>query len=573
VGDGVADDTAAIQAAIAAIGSDERTLYFPPGTYYIGTTGLTFPVNVTDKFDRGAKLTDNGDNNIDVTINGPVSCDASGQIFDWTGTGSNIIFPNYYGTPITPQMWGAVGDGVTNDAPAFQSWAAAFTTGMIGRIPPASYIINGSIAFAGVSLITITAYGAILTQTNTGAISTVDLNSAAQADESVVQYGIYWSGGLITNQTDYAGNSNIGIRAIGIYQSRLTDITIRRCGDAGLDYCPRDTTWCDNLQFPGGANINDICIRVPNFTTVNNNPQVCKFIRCGLSGYNTYGFVSYKEITEFTFMKCQGVANTNGALYYISAGDGANSKSVSFFHCLFEGASASTYIEVYDGGNSRSLYNLVIDTCNFDGADNVVLEADYCRDIQIDKNTITQNNTGIFVFSDDVREANFGSNSWIGLSSIASDAITYPNARREEIRLAPCCDVKDGGQAFVTGYGPATLSTGGPTQIDLINLAVPGTTWGSYYSKIIAPLAWILRVSVRDSGSAGGTAHAEFYYNNSNPDVKLQAYIDISGIPNNTWRQQDVVVPCFRDGSIYLTRVATGADTMELSITAIGALW
>jgi hypothetical protein len=90
VGDGVADDTAAIQAAIAAIGSDERTLYFPPGTYYIGTTGLTFPDNVTVKFGRGATLADNGDPSIDVVVG---SVDAGPyQIFDFTGAGSTVKF-------------------------------------------------------------------------------------------------------------------------------------------------------------------------------------------------------------------------------------------------------------------------------------------------------------------------------------------------------------------------------------------------------------------------------------------------------------------------------------------------
>ncbi len=41
VGDGVADDTAAIQAALTYSGTNNKTLYFPDGTYAVNTFGVT----------------------------------------------------------------------------------------------------------------------------------------------------------------------------------------------------------------------------------------------------------------------------------------------------------------------------------------------------------------------------------------------------------------------------------------------------------------------------------------------------------------------------------------------------
>jgi Pectate lyase superfamily protein len=45
VGDGVADDTAEIQAAVDSLASTGGTLFFPPGTYLVSTPGIVLPGN------------------------------------------------------------------------------------------------------------------------------------------------------------------------------------------------------------------------------------------------------------------------------------------------------------------------------------------------------------------------------------------------------------------------------------------------------------------------------------------------------------------------------------------------
>lgn len=55
VGNGVTDDTAAIQAVITNIGSSDATIFLPSGTYKT-TTNINFPANVSVLFSKGAKL-------------------------------------------------------------------------------------------------------------------------------------------------------------------------------------------------------------------------------------------------------------------------------------------------------------------------------------------------------------------------------------------------------------------------------------------------------------------------------------------------------------------------------------
>ena len=76
VGDGVTDDTAAIQAAVNAAEAISGCLYFPAGTYLVST--------FTTALDSGT--------NCAVLINGDLTIDGCGTISSATGTVSNSIF-------------------------------------------------------------------------------------------------------------------------------------------------------------------------------------------------------------------------------------------------------------------------------------------------------------------------------------------------------------------------------------------------------------------------------------------------------------------------------------------------
>lgn len=96
VGDGVADDTAAIQAALNAVGlySNGGTVVLPNGTYNCGSTTLTIPQKVTLYFD-GATLVSSAANAVAITLgsdslSGKISGSNQASKIQHTGSGYGI---------------------------------------------------------------------------------------------------------------------------------------------------------------------------------------------------------------------------------------------------------------------------------------------------------------------------------------------------------------------------------------------------------------------------------------------------------------------------------------------------
>ena len=106
VGDVVADDTAAIQAAIAA----STDIYFPTGTYRVASD-TTIPATHNITMSAGASFT--VDTGITLTIYAILNASSSVQLFTGAGTVTGI-------STVYPEWWGAKGDGVTDDVAAFQ---------------------------------------------------------------------------------------------------------------------------------------------------------------------------------------------------------------------------------------------------------------------------------------------------------------------------------------------------------------------------------------------------------------------------------------------------------------------
>jgi len=112
IGNGATNDYAALSSLLATIGSSKATIIFPPGTYKL-SSNVTIPANITLWIMNGATLSP--DSGITITINGGINADLY-QIF----TGLGNIAGDLKVEAVYPQWWGAVSDGVTDNASAFQ---------------------------------------------------------------------------------------------------------------------------------------------------------------------------------------------------------------------------------------------------------------------------------------------------------------------------------------------------------------------------------------------------------------------------------------------------------------------
>jgi hypothetical protein len=156
-GDGQTDDYAALNEAVRSAGAT-GTLYFPAGTYVVGTN-LTIPACCIFAF--GAKLKPSS--SVTVTLSGPVET-APGESVIATGTAGTVsitgVIESFDGV-LNVKAFGAVGDGVTDDTLAIQA-ALTASAGKTLLFPPGRYV-NTGVSLIG-SSISIVGYGATLLQ-------------------------------------------------------------------------------------------------------------------------------------------------------------------------------------------------------------------------------------------------------------------------------------------------------------------------------------------------------------------------------------------------------------------------
>ncbi len=139
-GDGETDDTGAFLNALEALGDEGGALEIAQGRFV--ADGVVFPSNVTLAFRGDGQLVAPSGGNIE--INGVIEAGMT-EIFP----GEGAVAGQVQNLHVFPQWFGAVGDGIHDDAPAIQR-AADLPANAMGRtlfIPSGEYLFRGDIAF------------------------------------------------------------------------------------------------------------------------------------------------------------------------------------------------------------------------------------------------------------------------------------------------------------------------------------------------------------------------------------------------------------------------------------------
>lgn len=119
--------------------------------------------------------------------------------------------------------------------------------------------------------------------------------------------------------------------------------------------------------------------------------------------------------------------------------------------------------------------------------------------------------------------------------------------------------------ALVTGYNSQTLSNSLTSQaMDMSAIAGSGN-----YPVQMPPLAWVLHVSIQDSGSSSGTAYCEIA-TSSSLAAQQRHRVECSGLANDTFASQTIVVPADANGDLWFRGQGTGASTGEVYVSLVG---
>lgn len=145
VGDGAADDSEAINAAIDAAVSAGHDVYFPKGRYLVKKS-VTFPEGTAAVFAEGAVIVTGGTRKL-VSFGGGVEA-GNYRIFEGDGIGKSLKNSHAAGNPV---WFGAVGDGVTDDTAAFLAAWEIFSQLSV-PYSENGYVISGITSFKNMVL-------------------------------------------------------------------------------------------------------------------------------------------------------------------------------------------------------------------------------------------------------------------------------------------------------------------------------------------------------------------------------------------------------------------------------------
>ncbi len=210
---GVTDDTAAVQLAIATLGSGQYTLIVPGPTKI--STSCTFGGGTILQFSPGAYLTGNSGTEL-VTVQQPIQA-GRWQIF------KHCLAIATNGMVVAPEWFGALRDGVNDDAPAINSSYYLLTNvGGTISLAPGTYGLQTSIN-ASIPKVNLLGAGVVTTNLNM-------LNTSHEAIDCIGVQGTPIATPVFTgfsvNCTPTQSTTTVGINLNYTALAKLTDIQV-----------------------------------------------------------------------------------------------------------------------------------------------------------------------------------------------------------------------------------------------------------------------------------------------------------------------------------------------------------
>jgi hypothetical protein len=345
VGDGVADDTAAISLALAA----GQQIVFPHGDYLI-TTNITVGAGKALVFNTGASVTSTTTNTLNLNNNAELVADRS-RIFNGSASCTNI-------KTAYPEWWGAIHSTTVESNSAFQSALDALKES--GTL----LLNNGYYALNGVTALSITKGQCVIGQgkNNTSFRITTPQTNVFRITNTLgvclkgfrIQNTIPATSGIAIYFEQTIGNTlgrfsldDIYMESVyeGIYfqgnstqtlnTGSISNVYLRSVYSYGIKY-----DWCENI--------------------FNYNVQINADTGTG-SGAPNSGIILFNKCQTVDFTDC-GVGNCSGSALFIQNSLGVISRGqdvrwCKFIGCLFD-----------DSGNGANIFvasNLQFTNCWF----------------------------------------------------------------------------------------------------------------------------------------------------------------------------------------------------------------
>ncbi len=280
---------------------------------------------------------------------------------DSTGTGSGDACSIIYAPPfiggvdypvcekleqiISVKDFGAVGDGVTDDLPAFQ--AAHDSLSPVGSsvggeiwIPPGNYFLSGTWVINKRVKISGASKG---DQVQTaGSRLTFPINVTGIRVHSIVSSGT-GSGAdyTVIQDLNLAAVSAAGTVGHGIHMScrcRLYRLSIRNFAENGLNTVANSGTGTGNANLFYYEDVRVVDVNGHGFFTSEADANAGVFMLCDASSNNGWGFYEDSKLGN-TYVGCHANGNLLGS--FINEGDGGSSNSSVYIGCYIEGGSTA----------------------------------------------------------------------------------------------------------------------------------------------------------------------------------------------------------------------------------------